>query len=104
MPFTPILAETSIENVDANPSTYIVTGGKLYIHTTNSDNPETNGFSYENAVRAANTVNNAVTTNKKVELEIKGIQFYFNTSGVRSIGFDKVRFIDCVSMGTHASG
>lgn len=104
LPFTPIVAVGSIDLVDSTPGSYHVTGGRLYLHTSDSDSPTSNGYSYENIVRSANGINSASTTTKKTNLHLKGLQFFYNTEGLRLSGFNDCLLEMVVSLGTPAAG
>ncbi len=104
LPFTDIRVVPDVSLVEKTPGSYCISGQKLYLHTSNSTNPATNGFSYENIMRAANTHNDPARSNKDVSLEITGLQFFYTSSGFLSMGFRKVVRRYCVSMATPSAG
>lgn len=104
LPFTPIYAVSDVDTVDSTPGTYFHDGSKVYIHTSDSDNPASNGYSYEIITRSANTFNTPATTSKKVNLTLSGLQFYYTSFGVQMRGFSKVVRRFCVSMATPGQG
>ncbi len=103
LPFTDIIAVADINTVDQTPGSYCINGQKLYLHASNSTDPNTNGFSYETIIRSANTYNQA-PGNMEVSLEITGLQFFYTLSGFQCRGFRKVVRHHCVSMATPAAG
>lgn len=102
LPFTPINLVSDIATVDATPSSYHVTGGKIYIRTTNSTNPASNGFSYENIVRAANTYQSPTGTPNKGSLILSEIRFLYTLTGVQFIGLERVTRYNCSSLASAA--
>ncbi len=96
--FTTDLA-TTLTNLDSSAGKFYLDGTTLYIHTSNSSNPSTNGFSYEIPVRPANIV--PANTNKQCQakLEMNRIKFYFPNSGFISSGFQKVTRHECSIFG-----
>jgi len=99
LPFTPIYEVGSIALVDSTPSSYYYDGvDTIYIHTTNSDNPETNGFNYEIIQRDFNTYNDPDLTKKEVRLSIRNLQFMYGTSGFLAIGFQYMERRKCTSL------
>ena len=101
LPFTEIVPKTSIAEVEAQAGTFYhdTVNGKLYLHASNSTNPKTNGFSYENAVRGFNTTPSA-QTNKIINLSLSGLQFMYSTGGLSSVGFNTVRRENITVIGT----
>lgn len=104
LPFTPIVAVASPAAVDTTPGSYCVDEGVLYLHPSDSDDPETNGYSYEVIARAANSYNDPATTTKKVRLNLKGLQFYFTTQGLILRGNAINHLQDVVSLATPGAG
>lgn len=96
LPFTPIFEAESIEAVDAKAGSFFTKGDKLFLHTNDSVDPNTSGYSYENITRAANTFKKAATVDEKTNLHIKGIQFFFTSSGLQLSGFND-NLLECVS-------
>ncbi len=91
LPFTAIYPKDSITEVDANAGTYFYdsVNGKLYIHTSNSDDPVTNGFSYENMAGSVNTVVRAENQKEVVNLEMENIQFMYYSTGFNTNGLNR---------------
>lgn len=104
LPFTDILQVSSIDQVDTTPGSYFLDSGIIYIHTSDSDDPSTNGHRYEVISRAANSINAAATTAKKVDLKLKGLQFMYTTTGLRLTGFNDVELNFVVSLGSSGAG
>lgn len=104
LPFTPITQVASLDICDGTPGTYIVSEGTLYIHTSDSDNPASNGFSYENIARSANTSNVPNTTTKQVSLMLKNLLFRFSTAGLVLRGFAETRLSNISALATTSAG
>lgn len=92
LPFSTFTEVGSIALTDATAGKFFhdTVAGVLYIHTTDSSNPETNGCTYEIMTRNFNTSLPA-KTKKKVEVGFYGLQFYFGISGLRFLGYSAVR-------------
>lgn len=94
MPYTEITEVTTITLCNSTPGTFFYSGGILYIHTNDSVNPNTSGFSYENAVRP-NTTWGTTRTGRKVELN--NITFlYSSNDGCHIYGRHVIRHNVCV--------
>lgn len=100
LPFSVLTEKTSIDEVESNPGTFYKDNdtNKLYIHTTNSTNPNTNGFSYEVMARAFNTIKNA-KTNQSVNISLSNLQFFFGQIGLRFVGFNQVNRLNVSVLG-----
>lgn len=106
LPFSPIYSKNNLTEVDSTPGSYFydTATAKIYIHTSDSINPNISNYKYEVIQRNINTYNNASTTSKSIELYIEGIQFMYHTLGVISRGFKKVHFVNCVSLASIGAG
>lgn len=105
LPFTPIYEVGSIEEVDANPGTYCRISGVLYIHTSDSSNPLTNGYSYESITnRPTNTYNTPASTSKKVNILMLNIQIFYTVGGLVVSGFDRFIGYNISAFATTSSG
>lgn len=105
LPFTEIKEKTSIADVDATAGTFYqdAVNGKLYLHTSNSDNPNENGFSYEYINRNWVTPL-AVHTNNNVSIELHNLQFYFGNGSLRFQGFKDVLRKNITALATTSAG
>lgn len=105
LPFTMIEAVADIATVNSTPGSYYydTANDEIYIHTTNSDNPNTNGFSYEVNQRAYNTYN-AHDEKQRTNITMHNLQFMFGTNGLVSEGFNKVERYNCVSLANSSAG
>lgn len=84
LPYTEILEVADVATVDSTPSSYYADGTKIYVHTTNSDDPSSNGFSYENSVRSTTTQTGGLNM---MNVVLKNISFFFsNQYGLRIVG------------------
>lgn len=105
LPFTPLTETTSIIEVENNAGTFYhdSANNKLYIHTSNSSNPNTNGFSYE--VMARNWTNTvSAKTSKLIDIHLENIQFMYGISSLRFQGFNSVSRRDITAIATTAAG
>ncbi|WP_313384577.1 hypothetical protein [Chishuiella sp.] len=89
LPFTPLIKRSSIAEVEANAGSFAQINGIVYIHPSNSTNPNTNGFSYEVIQRDLNTVKSAVN-NDLTNIYLENLQFMFGKTALRFIGFNFV--------------
>ena len=105
LPFTPLTEKTSIIEVENNAGTfyYDSANSKLYIHTSNSSNPNTNGFSYEVMARNWTTVIPAKTS-KLIDIHIENIQFMYGRNSIIFQGFNSVSRRDITAIATTDAG
>lgn len=103
LPFTPIEPRASLAEVEAEAGTYYHDGADIYLHASNSSNPNTNGFSYEVIVREANTFVDIDDQKESVDLKLQGIQFVFN-GGFVADGFNKMTRYNCSCLASHGNG
>ncbi|NJI75821.1 hypothetical protein HCX49_21730 [Sphingobacterium kitahiroshimense] len=88
-PFSEIKQAASLTECDSNKGSFFHSEGVLYIHTNDSINPNTSGFTYENAVRP-NTSWGSDNTGRKIELN--NIIFEFsNNDGCHIYGRHVIR-------------
>lgn len=104
LPFTAILPKTSLSEVDANAGTYFISDGKLYLHTSNSDDPNTNGFSYKRTTGAANTYVKADIQTEHINLTMFGLRFMYWNIGFVANGFARNIRYNCSSFATVGNG
>ena len=105
LPFTALVMKMSIAEVDAQAGThyYDTTNGKLYVHTSESNNPETNSYSYEVNVRSFNTYVAPATQKERVRLDIVKATFMYSTAFIAR-GFDRMTRRFCVALGCTSAG
>lgn len=105
LPFTPLTEKTSIIEVENNAGTFYhdLENSKLYIHTSNSSNPNTNGFSYEVMARNWTTVISPKTS-KLIDIHIENIQFMYGINSLVFQGFNSVSRRDITAIATTAAG
>lgn len=108
LPFTPIIPITpgadlnaTLTALDAQPGKYYydTAAHKIYLHTSGSDNPSSNGYRYEVPQRDFNTVPSVLNQSVRPELQLVGIQFLYGRSGVWFAGFSYVKRIRCTAIG-----
>jgi hypothetical protein len=104
LPFTELKAVAGVVLVDSTPGTYYYdTGGsKIYIHTSLSSDPATNGFTYENIVRAGAS-SPGFNVIRKADITLKNLQFLYHT-GARFAGFGIIRRYMCTSLASSGAG
>lgn len=94
----------TLTSLDATPSKYYNDSGVIYMHNTNSNNPETSPYRYENIVRNINTeLSQGDVQAKKPNLSLKFINFYFGLEGLVVGGFNKVERFYCTAFGMKTS-
>jgi hypothetical protein len=105
LPYSLINAVADIATVNTTPASYYYdeVNDEIYIHTSDSDNPNTNGFSYELPQRVINTSNTS-DNEKATNLKFKNIQFMFASIGLVIQGFGFVERYNCVSLGHSGAG
>lgn len=102
LPYTVLEEVSSIAELDTKPGVFYATG-KMYVHASNSTNPNENGFSYEIVVRSANTYP-ASNNTKIINLKLNNLQFRYNSNGVTFIRFNQVVRYNVSSLATRGAG
>lgn len=102
LPYTILEEVTSLTELDSKAGVFY-SEGKMYVHTSNSTNPNTNGFSYEIVVRGANTWLSNNNT-KIINLKLNNLQFRYNSTGVTFIRFNQVVRYNVSSLATRGAG
>lgn len=103
LPYTVLYPQTSIANCDANPGSFYFddANDKIYVHTSDSDDPSSNGYSYEVSVRSCNSYPSTYQAN----LKLTGIQFWFSSlNGCDLTGFNNVERRFCTVLGAKSTG
>ncbi len=105
LPFTPLTEKTSITDVENNAGTFYhdSANSKLYIHASNSIDPNMNGFSYEVMARNWTTVISPKTS-KLIDIHIENIQFMYGINSLIFQGFNSVFRRDITAIATTAAG
>jgi len=111
LPFTPIVPiqpnsdlESTLASLDQISAKYHYDGTKLYLHASNSSNPNINGFGYEVIQRGWNLYPSLTDTRIRPNLIMHSIQFLYGTTGFISSGFDLVTRYDCSGFAVASTG
>ena len=94
---------TTLTNLDANPGYFYHDTGtnKYYVHATDSDNPSSNGYNYEYALR----VGIVEGTDYTVNLKMSGITFiYSDAEGVNVTGINRAETNNLKIYGSRTTG
>lgn len=95
----------TLTSLDTSPGKYYVSGGIIYINTSNSSNPATNGFSYEVITRNFNTT--LATANLGIalpNLTMRRMNFCFGLTGFTALGFNVVTRYNCSALAAITAG
>lgn len=106
LPYTPLIQQAAGADLNATllamdgaAGRHYLSGGKMYVHASNSTNPGANGFDYHVPVRASNAVPNSGSLSARAHIFLENLQFCFSTSGFISSSFASVGRINCSSLG-----
>ena len=105
LPFSPIYPKESIADVDGTPASYFydTDNAKLYLHTSDSDDPATNAYSYEVIARGFNTYVAPASQTQNVNIEIIKARFMYGTAFIAR-GFAEMRRRFCTSLACTNAG
>ena len=80
LPYTEITEEsfdtnltTTLTNMDGNSGNFYLDSGVLYVHATDSDNPTSNGYSYEIPVR-----DTTLGSDQRIDVNLEGISYRYS--------------------------
>lgn len=103
LPFTSLTKKTSINDVENTPCSFALISNVLYIHPSDSSDPNTNGFKYEVIQRDLNTIKSA-NNNELTNIYLENIQFFYGKTALRFIGFNSVTRLNITSLANLDAG